>query len=169
MTEAGDRLKTPANSVNTGDGTRSQSLNRRSSIKYTTVDTHILSVISLALKLLTNTIQVYINAVMRSILRVRAVAILLGDGRSGKLPVDGFEHRIDPLGSALLACSTWDEGISLLGCLPEEGLDSILGSSLVSAACCYQYQCREINTGQMSIPRHIQGVGRQVQRCLEWA
>ena len=103
---------------------------------------------SVAMELLTNTIQVCADAVMRSIPRVRAVALLLGDGWFGELLVDGLDCRIDPLGSALLACGTWDEGISLLGCPPEEGLDSVLGSSLVSAAICYQHQCREMNTGR---------------------
>lgn len=87
--------------------------------------------------MVTNTDEVCISTFMR-ILRLRAVAILLGDGRVGELLVDGFERRIDPLGSASLACGARDECISLLGCLPEEGLHSGLGSPLVSAAICYQ-------------------------------
>lgn len=68
-----------------------------------------------------------------------ALALMLGHGWVGKLMVNCLDRPLDPLGSALVARLAWDEDVSLLGCVPEEGLDSVPGMAFVSAAVCHQH------------------------------
>lgn len=86
-------------------------------------------VTGLAMELLTNTIQ--IGGVATA---MDALALILGYGWVGKLVVNGLDHPTDPLGPALVTLFARDEGVSLLGCVPKEGLDSVLGKVCVSAA-----------------------------------
>lgn len=85
-------------------------------------------VTGLGMELLTNTLQV--GAVATA---MGALALILGCGWVGKLVVNGLDHPPDPLGSALVALFARDEGVSLLGGIPEEGLDLVLGKVCVSA------------------------------------
>lgn len=83
-----------------------------------------LSVVSVAMELMTNAIQVGISPTM-----MRASALLLGYGRVGELLVNCLDRPLDPVGSALVAPLAWDEGGPLLGGVPEEGLNTVLSEA----------------------------------------
>jgi hypothetical protein len=119
------------------------------------------------MELLTNTIQVCGRAVVNGALvlsrvdagcnwHLGAVDLLVGDVWVGELVVDGLDGLLDPLGSASLAFFARDKGVSLLGCVPEEGLDSVLGKACVSAAVYYQHQCLDRTTEAMDVPGHVE-------------
>lgn len=104
-----------------------------------------ISVLSVAMELIANTIQVCsdptvigVLALSRSDTRTSSglgdLALTLGDGWVGKLTVNCLDSPLNPIGSALGALSAWNEGVSLLGCVPEEGLHSVPGKACVSAA-----------------------------------
>jgi hypothetical protein len=107
------------------------------------------------MELLTNTIQVCGCAVVNGALvlsrvdagcnwHLGAVALLVGDVWVGELVVDGLDGLLDPLGSASLAFFSRDKGVSLLSCVPEEGMDSVLSKACVSAVVYYQHQCLDV-------------------------
>lgn len=83
-----------------------------------------LSVMGVAIELTTNAIQVDISPTM-----VRALALMLGYGGIGELLVNCLDRPLDPAGSALVTPLAWDEGGPLLGCVPEEGLNTVLGEA----------------------------------------
>lgn len=120
----------------------------------------------LAMELLTNTIEVCISpTVMGALALTRsgtgskwalgALALMLGYGWAGKLIVNCLNRPLDPLGSALVARFAWDEGVSLLGCVPEEGLDSVPGRACVSAAVYRQHYYLEGDMGSLKVPGHF--------------
>lgn len=84
------------------------------------------------MKLFTDTIQVRGGLTVLSILvlsgvdprsewQPAALTLLLGNVLVGELVVNGLYRLLDPPSSAGLGLRAWDEGISLLGCVPEEG------------------------------------------------
>lgn len=91
------------------------------------------SVISIARKLLTNTIQVSTGTIVSAVPGPGAVALMMCDSWVEEMAINGFDRLLGPLGSALLALFARDEGISLLGCSPEERLDLVLGMACVFA------------------------------------
>lgn len=80
---------------------------------------------SLATELVTNAVQVCVM--------MGTLALLLGGGWVGELVVDGFDRLLGPLGPASLAVLAWDEGVALLGCVPEVGVNLLLAKVCVSA------------------------------------
>lgn len=89
-----------------------------------------LSVLSVAMELLTDTIQVCGGLTVLNILAlngVLALSLLLSDVLTGELVIDGLDRPLNPLSSALPAFFAWCEGVSLLRCVAEEGLDVVLG------------------------------------------
>lgn len=91
------------------------------------------SVMSVACKLLTNTIQVSTGTIVSAVPGPGAMALLLRDSWVEEMAINGFDRLLGPLGSALLALFAGDKGISLLGCSPEERLDLLLGMASVFA------------------------------------
>lgn len=88
------------------------------------------------MKLFTNTIQVCAGLIARAaFLNMGLLMLLLGDVR--ELFINGLDHCIDPSSSALLARFAWDKGITLLSCVPQEGLDSVLSKAWILTA--YNY------------------------------
>lgn len=92
----------------------------------------VLSALSIAMELFTDTIQVCAGLTVLSILVLSCVvpgsewqagvlALLLGNVLVGELVVNYLDRLLDPLSSAGLGLCAWDEGISLLGFVPEEG------------------------------------------------
>lgn len=117
-----------------------------------------LSVMSVAMELLANTVEVCISPTVVSVLALGrggtgsswgpgALALMLGHGLVGKLVVNGLDRPLGPLDSALGALFAWDEGVSLLGRVPEEGLDLVPGRACVSAAVFHQHHYLEVLWG----------------------
>lgn len=109
------------------------------------------------MELLTNTIQVCAGPILRSTLDHGAVAVvlLLGKRCIGELAVNDLNHHINPVGSALIAFIAWNEGSPMLGCVPDEGLDLVLGVACASVMVCSQYSRLEITTTPLDVPGHI--------------
>lgn len=104
------------------------------------------------MELAADTVQICIGLTVMGLSRVdagpgwpvSALALLLGHGWVGELVVNGMDRPFDPLGPALSALFTRDKGISLLGCVPEEGLDSVLGKACVSGGVYCQHLYLEV-------------------------
>lgn len=110
------------------------------------------------MELLANTVEVCISPTVMGVLALGrsdtgsswglgALALMLGYRWVGKLMFNCSNHLLDPLASGLVAFFAGDEGISLLGCVPEEGLDPVPGRACVSAAVCHQHHYLEVIRG----------------------
>lgn len=87
-----------------------------------------LSLTSVAMELLTDSVQCCAGRAGLSILAITLAQLLvLSRGGVGKLIVDGLDSPRDPLGSALLALLAGHKGLSMLSCVIEEGLDMVMG------------------------------------------
>lgn len=84
---------------------------------------------SLAVKLFTNTTQVCAGLIARAFLSMGLLMLLMGDVR--ELFIDGLDHCIDPSGSTLLVRFSWDKGITLLSCVPQKVLDTVLSKAWI--------------------------------------
>lgn len=112
------------------------------------------------MELAADTVQVCIGLTAMGLSRVdtgpgwhvSALALLLGHGWAVELVVNGLDRPVDPLGPALSALFARDEGSSLLGGAPEEGLRSVLGKSCVSGGIYHQHHCLEVVSGPVDIP-----------------
>lgn len=112
------------------------------------------SVTGSAMELAADTVQVCIGLTVMGTLglsrvdtgpgwHVSALTLLLGHGWAGELVVNGLDRPVDPLGPALCILFSRNEGSSLLGCVLEEGLHSVLGEACVSDGVRHQHNCLE--------------------------
>lgn len=99
-----------------------------------------LSALGMAMKPLTNTVQASAGPTARTT-ALGMVALLMGDHvLVGELVVNCLDGRVDPVGPALRALSTRDEGVPLLGCGPQVALGLALSMAIASAVACHQYR-----------------------------
>lgn len=106
-----------------------------------------LSVATVVLELLTNSPKVCGCSVMVGILvpnrigsrpgrSMSPLSLIMGRGWAGELFSDSLDRPLDPLGSGLRALLAGIVGISLLGPVPEERLDSLPSKVCSCAAIC---------------------------------
>lgn len=126
------------------DGVKEETLGKRGAARYVWPN---LSVVSLAMELMTNAIQVGIFPTM-----MRALTLLLGYGWVGELLVNCLDRPLDPVGPALVCPLAWDEGGPLLGYGPEEGLNTVLGKACILTVAYYEHHSLEIIQGLVNIP-----------------
>lgn len=80
------------------------------------------------MELLTDSVQGCASRAGLSILTITiALLLVLSRGGVGKLVVDSLDSPRDPLNSAFLALLAGREGLSVLSCIIEEGLDMVIG------------------------------------------